>query len=99
VEVFELRLPDGANVTMVVRDGHGFVPGPNTVLRRGDQLLVVTTAETRDTAESRLRAVSREGRLAGWPVHEPKRRLVRARSVVWSPSGPREGLAALLRRR
>ena len=36
VEVFELRLPQGANVTLVVRDGEGFVPGPRTVLRRGD---------------------------------------------------------------
>ncbi|HET7276926.1 MAG TPA: potassium/proton antiporter [Dermatophilaceae bacterium] len=107
VEVFELRLPPGTNVTMIVRDGHGFVPGPNTVLRRGDQLLVVTTAENRDAAESRLRAVSREGRLAGWPVHEPKPRRVReppprlvwARNVVRSRGGRREVLGGLLRRR
>jgi potassium/hydrogen antiporter len=99
VEVFELRLPAGANVTMVVRDGRGFVPGPNTVLRRGDQLLVVTTAETRETAEARLRAVSQEGRLAGWPAHERPPRLVRVRNIVWSPGGRREALGELLRRR
>jgi len=66
VEVFELRLPPGANVTMVVRGGKGFVPAPSTVLRHGDQLLIVATAETRLAAESRVRQVSRSGRLAGW---------------------------------
>ncbi|MFD6431063.1 TrkA C-terminal domain-containing protein, partial [Bacillus velezensis] len=40
VEVGELRLPKGAAVTLVVRDGASFVPAPTTVLRRGDELLV-----------------------------------------------------------
>jgi len=31
-----------------------------------DQVLVVTTAETRARTEARLRAVSRGGKLAGW---------------------------------
>jgi len=66
LEVFELRLPAGANITLVVRDGTSFVPGDRTVLRRGDQLLVVTTSAVRDQTESRLRAVSRGGRLALW---------------------------------
>jgi potassium/hydrogen antiporter len=66
VEVFELRLPPGANVTMVVRSGKGFVPAPRTVLRHGDQLLIVATAETRLAAESRVRQISKAGRLAGW---------------------------------
>ncbi len=66
VEVFELRLPAGANVTLLVRDGKGSVPLPNTPLRHGDQLLIVTTAEAHHAAESRVRAVDREGRLAGW---------------------------------
>ena len=66
VEVFELRLPPGANVTMVVRGGQGFVPSPNTALRHGDQLLIVATAETRLAAETRVRQISQEGRLAGW---------------------------------
>ena len=47
VEVFELRLPEGANVTLVVRGGKDFVPENNTVLRRGDQLLIVSTAEVK----------------------------------------------------
>ena len=66
VEVFELRLPAGANVTMIVRGRKGFVPSPRTTLRHGDQLLIVATAETRRVAEERVRQVSKQGRLAGW---------------------------------
>lgn len=43
-----------------------FVPGPSTMLRRGDELLVVATDPVRDTAEARLRAVGEGGKLAGW---------------------------------
>jgi cell volume regulation protein A len=66
VEVNELRLPAGAAVTLVVRDGKSFVPLPTTVLRRGDELLVVATDPVRDAAERRLRAVGQGGKLAGW---------------------------------
>ncbi|MFJ6484366.1 MULTISPECIES: potassium/proton antiporter [unclassified Streptomyces] len=66
VEVSELRLPPGASVTLVVRDAKSFVPAPSTVLRRGDDLLVVATDPVRDAAEARLRAVARGGKLAGW---------------------------------
>ncbi len=66
VAVFELRLPKGANVTLVVREGEGFVPGLHTTLRHGDQLLIVTTEQVRARTERRIRAVSRDGRLAGW---------------------------------
>jgi cell volume regulation protein A len=66
VEVDELRLPPGAAVTLVVRDGSSFVPLPMTVLQQGDELLVVTTDPVRDAAEDRLRAVGRGGKLAGW---------------------------------
>jgi len=66
IEVFELRLPPGANVTLVVRGGNGFVPGPQTTLRHGDQLLIVATSQTRLAAEKRVRQVSLQGRLAGW---------------------------------
>ncbi|MER6580079.1 potassium/proton antiporter [Nonomuraea sp. NPDC001023] len=66
VEVFELRLPAGAAVTLVVRDGKSFVPDNSTRVRADDQLLVVTTAACRDQVERRLRAVSRSGKLAGW---------------------------------
>jgi potassium/hydrogen antiporter len=66
VEVFELRLPRGAAITLVVRDGEAFVPTPTTTLRVGDELIVVATGSVRDEVERRLRAVARAGRLAGW---------------------------------
>ncbi|MET9966004.1 potassium/proton antiporter [Streptomyces sp. NPDC006356] len=66
VEVNELRLPAGSAVTLVVREGKSFVPLPTTVLRRGDELLVVATDPVRDAAERRLRAVGAGGKLAGW---------------------------------
>ncbi|TGB07956.1 potassium/proton antiporter [Streptomyces sp. MZ04] len=66
VEVAELRMPSGAAVTLVVRGGESFVPLPTTVLRRGDELLVVATDPVRDAAEQRLRAVGQGGKLAGW---------------------------------
>jgi cell volume regulation protein A len=66
VELFELRLPPGSAVTLIVRDGVGFVPNPESQLRAGDSLLIVATANTRSAAERRLRAVSRNGKLASW---------------------------------
>jgi cell volume regulation protein A len=66
VYVDELRLPNGAHVTLVVRGDRTFVPDRFTRLEGADQVLVVTTAEARPAAEARLRAVSRGGKLAGW---------------------------------
>ncbi len=66
VEVGELRLPVGANVSMIVRDGQAMVPERRTVLRHGDDLLVVTPRKLREATEQRLRQVSANGRLARW---------------------------------
>ncbi|MBX6751451.1 MAG: potassium/proton antiporter [Micromonosporaceae bacterium] len=66
VYIDELRLPPGAVVTLVLRNGAGFVPDPRTRLRAGDELLIVATDEVRDATERRLRAVGRRGRLARW---------------------------------
>ncbi|MER7900565.1 potassium/proton antiporter [Streptomyces sp. NPDC096046] len=66
VAVFELRLPAPTVLTLIVRDGAAHVPGPDTVLRTGDELLLVTTPQTREAAERRLRAVGRRGKLARW---------------------------------
>ncbi|MGN6613105.1 MAG: potassium/proton antiporter [Angustibacter sp.] len=66
LEVFELRLPKGANITLIVREGKSFVPTDRTALRRDDQLLVVTTQAARREAQRRLRALSLGGRLALW---------------------------------
>ena len=66
VYLSELRLPTGAMVSLVVRNGQGFTPQPTTRLQEGDQLLVLTTAGKRNQAEQRIRAVHRAGRLARW---------------------------------
>ncbi|MBP0460501.1 potassium/proton antiporter [Streptomyces bomunensis] len=66
VEVGELRLPQGAAVTLVVRNERSFVPQPSTLLQRGDELLVVATDPVRDAVEERLRAVGQGGKLASW---------------------------------
>lgn len=66
VEVGELRLPPGASVALVVREGRSQVPSSRTVLRRGDDLLVVTPRRIREQTEDRLRSVSHQGRLAHW---------------------------------
>jgi cell volume regulation protein A len=66
VTVLELRLPDPSVITLIIRDGHTFVPQPETRIAAGDELLIVTTPKTRLAAERRLRAVSRRGKLAYW---------------------------------
>ncbi|MGV9801114.1 potassium/proton antiporter [Mycobacterium sp. NPDC003449] len=66
VTILELRLPDPAVITLIIRAGHTFVPLPDTRIAVGDELLIVTTSKTRAAAESRLRAVSRRGKLAYW---------------------------------
>jgi cell volume regulation protein A len=66
VEVGELRLPQGSSVALIVRDGKTLVPERRTVLRRGDDVLVVTPRKDREATEKRLRAVSVGGRLAQW---------------------------------
>ena len=42
------------------------MPDSDFLLQTGDQLLVVATQEVRAAAEERLRAVSRDGKLARW---------------------------------
>jgi cell volume regulation protein A len=71
VEVGELRLPPGASVSLVIRSGQAIVPELRTVLRHGDDLLVVTPRRAREATEERLRQVSSGGRLAQW-LGEPK---------------------------
>jgi potassium/hydrogen antiporter len=66
VTVLELRLPNPSVITLIIRDGHTFVPLPETRIEARDELLIVTTSKTRAAAERRLRAVSRRGKLAYW---------------------------------
>ena len=58
--------PQGASVSLIVRDGEIKVPDARTVLRKGDDVLVVTPRKQRVATEDRLRAVSQRGRLAHW---------------------------------
>jgi trk system potassium uptake protein TrkA len=39
--VGDLQMPDGSLLISVLRDGKGFVPGPDTVLQPGDEVLAV----------------------------------------------------------
>ena len=58
--------PLGSSVSMVIRDGRTIVPERRTVLRHGDDLLVVTPRKLREKTEERLRQISAHGRLAQW---------------------------------
>ena len=73
VEVGELRLPQGSSVSMVIRDGRTIIPERRTVLRHGDDLLVVTPRKLREQTEERLRQVSAHGRLAQWLGEQDRR--------------------------
>ncbi|GAA5114016.1 potassium/proton antiporter [Haloechinothrix salitolerans] len=66
VSIMELRLPRTSVISLIIRDRHVLVPRPETWLKTGDELLIVTTAAQRDATEQRLRAVARRGRLARW---------------------------------
>jgi cell volume regulation protein A len=66
VEVDELRLPPGAAVSLITRGRQAFVPDGRTMLRAGDQVLVIAARGQVGQVEDRLRSVSRFGRLAGW---------------------------------
>lgn len=73
VEVFELRLPAGASVALIVREGTSLVPEPTTLLRFGDDLLIVCPSTLRRQTEDRLRTVGEHGRLAGWLAPRQRR--------------------------
>jgi cell volume regulation protein A len=66
IEIFELRLPPGVNVTLVLRGGESIVPSRRTVLQHGDDLVVVAPTQLRPATEARLRAVHAAGKLARW---------------------------------
>ncbi|HEU0238922.1 MAG TPA: potassium/proton antiporter [Micromonosporaceae bacterium] len=78
----ELRLPVGAVVTMVTRDGQGFVPDRGTRLKVGDSLLIVATQDVRDATADRLAAVSKRGLLARWLPESSTSRLRRRRRGI-----------------
>ncbi len=66
VYIPELRLPVGAQVSLLVRDGSVLIPDQQTRLQAGDELVIIVAPGARTTSERRLRAVHRAGRLARW---------------------------------
>lgn len=66
VAMWELRLPPGAVVSVIVRDDQPIVPDGRTTLRADDQLLLIVPSKARRQVERRLLAVHRAGRLASW---------------------------------
>ncbi|GAA2769677.1 potassium/proton antiporter [Nonomuraea dietziae] len=101
VEIFELRLPAPSTVTLLIRDGDTIVPEPDTRLREGDDVLIVTTAATRARVERRLRAVGRRGRLAHWhgehghPDSDPRHTTTtREDTALWTSRTPASRPAA-----
>ena len=66
VDVDDLRLPNGSAVSLITRGKNVFVPDGHTVLRTGDQVLVVAARDQVGAVEERLLSVSRFGRLGRW---------------------------------
>ena len=85
----------GGWAALIVRDGATMVPQTRTVLRRGDELLVVTPRKLREETEERLRSVSLSGRLAQWLEAD------RGKGVADTTKPPTEvgGPAAVIRSR
>ena len=67
VTVLELRLPDPAVITLIIRNGHAFVPQPDTRIAAGRRTADRHHHQSAGCGrERRLRAVSRRGKLAYW---------------------------------
>jgi trk system potassium uptake protein TrkA len=65
--VGDIEMPEGSLLISVLRDGHGFVPGPDTVLQAGDEILAVLdpTAEEDLTTYFGPSGVSEPDRVVG----------------------------------
>ena len=56
----ELQMPKNTDISLVIREDSAFVPGGGTVLRRGDELLVIAPAEDEDAVQDFFRRVTSE---------------------------------------
>ena len=90
VMVYELQLPVGAAVTLIVNRKTSMVPGPRTVLRAGDHLLIVAKESVRTKTVQRVQQISEGGRLAGWRVPERAHDAPTSSTLVGEPAGPRQ---------
>jgi potassium/hydrogen antiporter len=66
IYITELRLPPGATVSLVTRNGAAFTPEPTTRLQTQDHILIVATRQARAATERRVRALDRAGKFARW---------------------------------
>jgi potassium/hydrogen antiporter len=64
--VRELALPNGAVVSLLIRDDRAEAVGPETRLRNGDRLIVVAAQSVRPATEEALSMFGRQGRLGRW---------------------------------
>jgi trk system potassium uptake protein TrkA len=53
--VSDLEMPEGSLLISVLREGHGFVPGPETVLQSGDEVLAVLDPRAEEDIKSYFR--------------------------------------------
>lgn len=68
MHVDELRMPRGAQLTMLIRKGEVLIPEATQRLREGDQLLFAVRDQLLERIEARLVALSEKGRLARWKM-------------------------------
>jgi cell volume regulation protein A len=66
VSVRELRLPPNVVIALIIRGDESFSPDGHTLLRAGDELMIITPAKYRAAVERRLDTIAKRGRLAGW---------------------------------
>ena len=64
--VGDLSMPEGSLLISVLRDGKGFVPGPDTVLEAGDEVLAVLDPGKEDDLKALFGPGEQRRRRAGW---------------------------------
>jgi cell volume regulation protein A len=45
-QIVDIKLPEGALIVLIGRDGEFFVPGGGTVIQPGDRLLILASKDT-----------------------------------------------------
>lgn len=69
MEIFELRLPSTAAVSLIIRDSLALVPTLYTTLHHGDDLIIVAPTPALGATEQRLSELTEQGRLGQWHRH------------------------------
>jgi trk system potassium uptake protein len=65
--VGDLSMPEGSLLISVLREGRGFVPGPDTVLEAGDEVLAVLDPGREDDLKELFGPIGATGRADGGP--------------------------------